>query len=65
MILRILAFIGLVDIVLFMSALMSILLYNLDGRRGYINEDEGDDEEQAEYLEQWRRDHEEREERKK
>ena len=65
MIIRILAFIGLVDIVLFVSALMSILLYNLDGRRGYINEDEGDDEEQAEYLEQWRRDHEERKERKK
>lgn len=61
MILRILAFIGLVDIVLFVSALMSILLYNLDGRRGYINEDEGeDDEEQAEYLDQWRKDHEER-----
>ena len=60
MILRILAFIGLIDIVLFVSALMSLLLYNLDGRRGYINEDEGDDEEQAEYLEQWRRDHEER-----
>jgi len=58
MILRILAFIGLIDIVLFVSALMSILLYNLDGRRGYINEDEGDDEEQAEYLEQWRKDHE-------
>ena len=61
MILRILAFIGLIDIVLFVSALMSILLYNLDGRRGYINEDEGeDDEEQAEYLDQWRKDHEER-----
>ncbi len=60
MIIRILAFIGLVDIVLFVSALMSLLLYNLDGRRGYINEDEGDDEEQAEYLEQWRKDHEER-----
>ena len=60
MILRILAFIGLIDIVLFVSALMSLLLYNLDGRRGYINEDEGDDEEQAEYLDQWRRDHEER-----
>jgi len=65
MIIRILAFIGLIDIVLFVSALMSLLLYNLDGRRGYINEDEGDDEEQAEYLEQWRRDHEERKERKK
>jgi hypothetical protein len=65
MILRILAFIGLIDIVLFVSALMSLLLYNLDGRRGYINEDEGEDEEQAEYLEQWRRDYEEREERKK
>ena len=60
MIIRILAFIGLIDIVLFVSALMSLLLYNLDGRRGYINEDEGDDEEQAEYLEQWRKDHEER-----
>ena len=61
MILRILAFIGLIDIVLFVSAFMSLLLYNLDGRRGYINEDEGeDDEEQAEYLERWRRDHEER-----
>ena len=60
MILRILAFIGLVDIVLFVSALMSLLLYNLDGRRGYINEDEGeDDEEQAEYLKKWREDHEE------
>jgi len=58
MIIRILAFIGLIDIVLFVSALMSILLYNLDGRRGYINEDEGDDEEQADYLEQWRKDHE-------
>ena len=65
MIIIILAFIGLIDIVLFVSALMSLLLYNLDGRRGYINEDEGDDEEQAEYLEQWRRDHEERKERKK
>lgn len=53
MILRILAFIGLVDIVLFVSALMSLLLYNLD-------EDEGaDDEEQAEYLRKWREDHEE------
>ena len=60
MIIRILAFIGLVDIVLFVSALMSLLLYNLDGRRGYINEDEGEDEEQAEYLEQWRKDHEKR-----
>lgn len=60
MILRILAFIGLVDIVLFVSALMSLLLYNLDGRRGYINEDEGDDEEQAEYLKKWSEDHEER-----
>ena len=57
MIIRILAFIGLVDIVLFVAALMSILLYNLDGRRGYINEDEGDDEEQAAYLEQWRKSH--------
>ena len=60
MIFRILAFIGLIDIVLFVSALMSLLLYNLDGRRGYINEDEGNDEEQAEYLDQWRKDHEER-----
>ena len=61
MIIRILAFIGLIDIVLFVSALMSLLLYNLDGRRGYINEDEGeDDEEQAAYLEQWRKDHEKR-----
>lgn len=60
MIIRILAFIGLIDIALFVSALMSLLLYNLDGRRGYINEDEGDDEEQAEYLEQWREDHEKR-----
>ena len=32
MIIRILAFIGLVDIVLFVAALMSILLYNLDDR---------------------------------
>ena len=59
MIIRILAFIGLIDIVLFVSAFMSLLLYNLDGRRGYINEDEGDDEEQAEYLRKWREDHEE------
>ena len=60
MIIRILAFIGLIDIVLFVSALMSLPIYNLDGRRRYINEDEGeDDEEQAEYLDQWRKDHEE------
>lgn len=52
MIIRILAFIGLVDIVLFVSALMSLLLYNL-------NEDEReDDEEQAEYLRKWRENHE-------
>lgn len=54
MIIRILAFIGLIDIVLFVSALMSMLLYNLD-------EDESeDDEEQAEYLRKWREAHEER-----
>lgn len=58
MIIRILAFIGLIDVVLFISALMSILLYNLDGRRGYINDDdEKDDEEQAKYLEEWRKSH--------
>lgn len=57
MIIKILAFIGLIDIVLFVSVLMSILLYNLDGRRGYINDDEKDDEEQAKYLEEWRKSH--------
>lgn len=58
MIIKILALIGLIDIVLFVSALMSILLYNLDGRRGYINDDEkDDDEEQAKYLEEWRKSH--------
>lgn len=50
MIIRILAFIGLVDIVLFVSALMSLLLYNL-------NEDEReDDEEQEQFLMSWKRD---------